>query len=149
MPKKRIREVNFGQFLSQNCGRIFRLFLPFSGLKTPLRDRKSPMPNGLVCRISNVYHGLCRGCRFPISRNYRLFRDRMRPKIDRMRQYLCHLRALLCHLRALLCRSVHDTNSDLRRIALDFLTSDIRVGDAESGFVSPRRAGFAMRSAWA
>ena len=44
-------------------------------------------------------------------------------------------------------RSVHDTNSDLRRIACDFLTSDIRVGEAESGFTAPRRLCVAKRGA--
>ena len=45
----------------------------------------------------------------------------------------------LCHFATLLRHSVHDANADLRRIASDFLTVRIRVGEAESGFVSPRR----------
>ena len=57
---------------------------------------------------------------------------------------LCHLRALLCHFATLLRHFVHVANSDLRRIACDFLTSRIRVGEAESD--SFRRATEALRS---
>ena len=45
---------------------------------------------------------------------------------------LCHLRALLCHFATLLRHSEHDTNSDLRPIACDFLTGRIRVGGLPS-----------------
>ena len=44
--------------------------------------------------------------------------------------FLCHLRALLCHLATLLRHSVHVANSDLRRIACDFLTLGNRMGES-------------------
>ena len=73
--------------VSHNCGRSKIGFLAFFRLKTPLFDRKSPIRKWRFCRISHFYRGLRRASRLHISRNYWLFRDRMRPKIDRMRLF--------------------------------------------------------------
>ena len=104
------------------------MFLAFSRLKMPLFDRKSRMCLRAVLRYPVILSRFA--SRLSISHQPKLL-VKNRPNATENRPTLTQNRpdqTILCHFATLLRHSVHDTNSDLRRIACDFLTSSNRVG---------------------